>query len=107
MINLNHQDFKQSMDTLPYQEYQINNKKIIWFYDVDNHNAGELYLNNLFVCDEYYHVLWNMVDVVGYDDVCVGFHFVDDQSFYFNIFIGLGFIIDINTFEMISKIMTK
>ncbi|MEG0592949.1 MAG: hypothetical protein RR512_06515 [Coprobacillus sp.] len=107
MLNLYNNNIKELINTLPYQEYQYNNKIIVWFYDFHNHKASDLYLNNLFVCDSDYHVLWNMRDVVGYDDVCVLYRSVNEESFYFAIFMGLGFTININTLEMISKVMTK
>ncbi|MEG0367193.1 MAG: hypothetical protein RR585_10180 [Coprobacillus sp.] len=107
MLNLNKSNIQVLMKTLPYQEYQFNNKIIVWFYDLHNHQASELYLNNLFVCDCSYHVLWNMKDAIGYDDTCVLFRVVNEESFYFSIFMGLGFTIDIHNFSIISKIITK
>lgn len=106
-MDLYKNDIKELMNVLSYQEYQLDDKKIIWFHDLNNHQASKLYLNNLFICDSQFHVLWNMKDVVGYDDVCVLLRTVDEKCFYFAIFIGLGFTINIRTFEMIGKVITK
>ena len=43
---------------IPHKEIQVVNKKIIWFWDNENHDAKNFLKNNLFVCDNNYHELW-------------------------------------------------
>lgn len=90
---------------LPHKEYEISDKKIIWFWD-DGMKAGEFLTNNLFVCDSSFHELWNMKDVRGVDDVCVGLS-LRENSFYFCTFWGIGIEVDIHTLNIAHKIQTK
>ena len=88
-------------------EYIINGKKLVWdYYDYDKTSidASRLKDNNLHIDN-----IWNMKDTVGYTDTCVGVSILDDDTFYFVTFCGLGFTMKVleNTVECIKKQITK
>lgn len=89
------------------KEIAFDDKKLIWIWDNQETSAAQLPLNNLFILDAQGREVWNMKDCVGYDDVCVGMHKVEDDSFYFVTFMGLGFTIDLHRFQVLKKQMTK
>jgi hypothetical protein len=90
-----------------HKEYLINDKKIIWFWDENNHNASEIKENNLSICDSHYNELWNMKTVTNVDDSCVGVAIMEENLLYFVTFFGLGFTIDITNGSVIKKDITK
>lgn len=93
--------------TSKHKEYIIGDKRIIWFWDEDNHNAKELKVNNLCICDSNYKELWNMRRVLICDDSCVGVRLLENNLMYFVTFYGLGFTINLGDYSVIKKVITK
>ncbi|KOF56264.1 hypothetical protein AGR56_05210 [Clostridium sp. DMHC 10] len=60
-----------------HKEYIIGDKRIIWFWDEDNHSVKELKVNNLCICDSNYKELWNMRQILICDDSCVCVNLLD------------------------------
>lgn len=88
--------------------FQLNNAKLVWDFDESNTNAAEIPDNNLRLVKNS-EALWNMRDIVGYDDCCVGVHQLSENEFYFVTFLGLGFTMRIEDHKVtcIKKTITK
>ena len=89
-----------------YHEYKQKQRSLIWFWDDDEHHASKLLLNNLSVCEEDNQELWNMKEAVGFDDVCVGCSLLAD-TFTFVTFSGIRYTIDLQSFQVLRKQITK
>lgn len=90
----------------PYHIYKKKQRILIWFWNDSEHHASKLLLNNLSVCEENGQELWNMKDVVGYDDACVSCALLE-EAFTFVTFSGIRYTIDLQSFQVLRKQITK
>lgn len=90
-----------------HKEYIIGDKRIIWFWDEDNHSVKELKVNNLCIYDSNYKELWNMRQILICDDSCVGVRLLENNLMYFGTFYGLGFTINLEDYSVAKKVITK
>ena len=88
--------------------FSLGNTELVWEFDPNNTNAAEIPDNNLKLVKNS-ATLWNMRDIVGYDDCCVSVHRLSENEFYFVTFLGLGFTMRIedHTVTCIKKTITK
>ena len=91
---------------LVHKEIQIMNRKLLWFWDETNTNMEKCLPNNLYICDDAYHELWNMRNVQGFDDICTGL-FVQENVFRFYTFRGCSITIDLHTLSVIEKKLVR
>ena len=87
---------------------QLNDAELVWEFDENNTNAAEISDNNLKLVKNS-EILWNMRDIVGYDDCCVGVHLLSKNEFYFVTFNGLGFTMRVegNEVTCVKSVITK
>lgn len=87
-------------------DYKIGEYLLSWDWDPDEHNAGNLKKNNLYIDG-----VWNMCDTVvaKRPDTCVSLQIIDDKSFSFTTFWGMKYNMTITSgkAELISKLCVK
>lgn len=86
-------------------EYTVGGKKLVWnFTQADGGNAAKLQENNLYI-----EGFWNMKDTVGRNETCVMLNILSEDTFYFVIFAGLGYTMQVKANEVIclGKQITK
>lgn len=84
--------------------FDLKGKTLLWDFDEYETNAARLMDDNLYLIDNM-TVKWNMKDIVGYTDTCVGVSLISTDTFSFATFNGLRFIMKIENEEI--KCMKK
>lgn len=76
-------------------KYKIKDKELVWNEDLSDNN---LYIEGL----------WNMKETVGHDECCVLLRMIDDDSFYFATYNGMGYTMKLEEeLKCIKKQMTR
>ena len=85
-------------------KYNLCDKVLEWDIDKTENDVSKIPENNLFIKD-----IWNMRDTVGRDEICVAVDILSEDTFSFNIFAGIRFVmkIDNDTVVCIEKTITK
>lgn len=91
--------------TIPHKEYTYEHLKILWFFE-DGKDMGKSLANNVYICDENYHELWNMRHAQGFDDVCTMLT-MKEHTFYMYTFCGCGITIDLRTLAVVEKKLVR
>lgn len=92
-------------DTGKYKHkiFPFGERRVIWFFDENEHNAARLLSDNLFVVDDNENVLWQLKDGMGRDNECCVLARRDGDKLYFATFAGFSARLDVQALTISDK----
>lgn len=86
---------------------QMENRNVVWFWNTSESNVAKQPADNLVIYDESFSELWNLRTFLNRIELCVAVSQIDNRTIRFITFMGIAYVMDVYSFEILENHITK
>lgn len=86
---------------------QMEDRNVVWFWNESESNVAKQPIDNLIIYDESFSELWNLHTSLNRIELCVAVSQMEKRTIRFITFIGMSYVMDVYSFEILEKHITK